>query len=98
MNRYPLFMNQIQSSNDFYPFSSIANFIFGGINNHIAHHLFPHISHYQYSKVNRILFDMLLKEDIIPNQTTYLGGIISHVKLLKIRGVEKEPVPRVSAL
>ena len=98
MNRYPLFMNQIQSSNDFYPFSSIANFIFRGINNHIAHHLFPHISHYQYSKVNRILFDMLLKEDIIPNQTTYLGGIISHVKLLKIRGVEKEPVPRVEAL
>jgi linoleoyl-CoA desaturase len=92
------FMNQIKSSNDFYPFSFIANFIFGGVNNHIAHHLFPHISHYHYPKVNRILYDRLLKENIIPNQTTYLGGIISHLKLLKIRGVEKELVPRVEAL
>jgi hypothetical protein len=40
---------------------------------------------------------MLLKEDIIPNQTIYLGGIISHLKLLKIRGVEKEPLPRCKA-
>jgi linoleoyl-CoA desaturase len=47
--------------------------------------------------VNRILYDSLLKENIIPNQTTYLGGIISHLKLLKIRGVEKEPVPSYEA-
>src|SRR5690606_11494255 len=36
------FMNQIKSSNDMHPFSETANFILGGFNNHIAHHLFPH--------------------------------------------------------
>ncbi|WP_339657202.1 fatty acid desaturase [uncultured Maribacter sp.] len=82
------FMNQIKSSNDFYPFSNVANFIFGGVNNHVAHHLFPHISHYHYPKLNRILYDTLLKNNIIPNQTTYLGGVISHLKLLKKRGVQ----------
>jgi len=80
------FMNQIKSSNDFYPFSNVANFIFGGVNNHVAHHLFPHISHYHYPKLNRILYGALLENNITPNQTTYLGGIISHLKLLKKEG------------
>src|SRR5660398_289973 len=35
------FMNQVKSSNDMHPFSKTANFILGGFNNHIAHHLFP---------------------------------------------------------
>lgn len=76
-------MNQIQSSNDMHPFSETANFILGGFNNHIAHHLFPNIHHIHYPKLNRILYDVLEKNNIIPNQTTYFGGIISHLKLLK---------------
>lgn len=82
------FMNQIKSSNDFYPFSNVANFIFGGVNNHVAHHLFPHISHYHYPKLNRILYSSLKENGIIPNQTSYIGGVISHLKLLKRRGIE----------
>jgi len=81
------FMNQIKSSNDFYPFSHTANFIFGGVNNHIAHHLFPHISHYHYPKVNKVLYQLLLENNITPNQTTYFGGVLSHLRLLKKRGV-----------
>jgi len=80
-------MNQIKSSNDFYPFSHTANFIFGGVNNHIAHHLFPHISHYHYPKVNKVLYQLLLENNITPNQTTYFGGVLSHLRLLKKRGV-----------
>jgi linoleoyl-CoA desaturase len=76
-------MNQVKSSNDMHPFSEIANFILGGFNNHIAHHLFPHYHHIHYPKLNRILYNVLLANNIQPNQTTYLGGIISHIKLLK---------------
>tara|TARA_B110000211_G_C14086515_1_gene556937 strand:- start:299 stop:1360 length:1062 start_codon:yes stop_codon:yes gene_type:complete len=82
------FMNQVESSNDFYPYSKIANFIFGGVNNHIAHHLFPHINHFHYPKVNRILYDVLKKNNITPNQSTYFGGVISHLRLLKLRGMQ----------
>ena len=46
-------MNQIKSSNDMHPFSETANFILGGFNNHIAHHLFPHYHHIYYPKLNR---------------------------------------------
>tara|TARA_Y100001954_G_scaffold45372_1_gene47237 strand:+ start:1327 stop:2382 length:1056 start_codon:yes stop_codon:yes gene_type:complete len=80
------FMNQIKSSNDFYPFSNIANFIFGGVNNHIAHHLYPHINHYYYPKVNKILFGRLRESGIEPNVSTYFGGIRSHLKHLKNMG------------
>lgn len=76
-------MNQIKSSNDMHPFSETANFILGGFNNHIAHHLFPHIHHIHYPKLNRILYRILLQHNIKPNQTSYWGGIISHLKLLK---------------
>lgn len=76
-------MNQIKSSNDMHPFSETANFILGGFNNHIAHHLFPHYHHIHYPKLNRILYDILTTNDIKPNQTTYWGGLVSHLRLLK---------------
>ena len=76
-------MNQIKSSNDMHPFSETANFILGGFNNHIAHHLFPHYHHIHYPKLNRILYDILMTNSIRPNQTTYFGGIVSHLKLLQ---------------
>ncbi len=76
-------MNQIRSSNDMHPFSEVANFILGGFNNHIAHHLFPHVHHIHYPKLNKILYDVLGQNDIEPNQTTYFGGVISHLMLLK---------------
>lgn len=78
--------NQIRSSNDFYPFSEFANFIFGGFNNHIAHHLFPHINHIYYPQLNRILYQVLLEKGFEPNQTTFFSGINSHLKHLKNMG------------
>jgi linoleoyl-CoA desaturase len=80
-------MNQVKSSNDMHPFSETANFILGGFNNHIAHHLFPHYHHVYYPKLNRILYEILIENDIRPNQTTYFGGLVSHLKLLKRMGV-----------
>lgn len=79
-------MNQIKSSNDMHPFSETANFILGGFNNHIAHHLFPHFHHIHYPKLNRILYKILNENNIKPNQTTYWGGIISHLRLLRRMG------------
>lgn len=79
-------MNQIKSSNDMHPFSETANFILGGFNNHIAHHLFPHFHHIHYPKLNKILYGILIENNIKPNQTSYWGGIVSHLRLLKRMG------------
>lgn len=79
-------MNQESSSNDMHPFSKTANFILGGFNNHIAHHLFPHIHHVHYPQVSRIIYRELREKGIQPNYTSYVGGIISHLKHLKQMG------------
>lgn len=79
-------MNQVKSSNDMHPFSEGANFLLGGFNNHIAHHLFPHVHHIHYPRLNKILYHILLQHNIQPNQTTYWGGITSHLRLLKRMG------------
>ena len=79
-------MNQVQSSNDMHPFSHFANFILGGFNNHIAHHLFPNIHHVHYPEINKVLYRVLRENGIEPNRTSYWGGIISHLRLLKKMG------------
>lgn len=79
-------MNQIRSSNDMHPFSQLANFILGGFNNHIAHHLFPHYHHIHYPAINKIVYQVLRDNHIEPNQTTYWGGVLSHLRLLKKMG------------
>ena len=79
--------NQLQSSNDFYPFSELANFIFGGFNNHMAHHLFPHINHINYPRLNKILYRILAEHNYQPNRTTFLGGVIAHLRHLKQMGI-----------
>lgn len=83
-------MNQIKSSNDMHPFSETANFILGGFNNHIAHHLFPHLHHIHYPKLNKILYSILRENNKQPNQTTYWGGLLSHLRLLKRMSKTKE--------
>lgn len=76
-------MNQVMSSNDMHPFSFTANFILGGFNNHVAHHLFPNIHHVHYPQLSRIIYKVLAEQGIVPNQTSYLGGIRSHLRLLR---------------
>lgn len=76
-------MNQVKSSNDMHPFSKTANFILGGFNNHIAHHLFPNVHHIYYPKMSVIIYRILRENRIEPNQTTYWEGIVSHMRLLK---------------
>ncbi|GAL85709.1 fatty acid desaturase [Sporocytophaga myxococcoides] len=85
-------MNQVKCSNDMHPHSNLANFIFGGFNNHIAHHLFPHIHHFYYPRLNKILYEVLLENGVRPNQTTYWGGILAHLRHLKNMSQDKRPI------
>lgn len=92
------FTNQVKSSNDFYPFSKTANFIFGGFNNHIAHHLFPHIHHIHYPSLNRILYRVLRAHGIEPNVTGFFSGALSHLRHLKKMGRKKDATENDASL
>jgi linoleoyl-CoA desaturase len=78
--------NQVLSSNDIHPFSWLANFIFGGFNNHIAHHLFPGVHHFYYRKMNKVIYKEIHQKGWRVSQTSFFGGIVSHVRLLKELG------------
>jgi len=88
-------MNQVKSSNDMHPFSKTANFIFGGFNNHIAHHLFPHVHHVYYPELSKLLYRKLEEHGTTPNETTYFGGIISHLRFLKKMNREEKSSVRL---
>lgn len=79
--------NQIESSNDFHPFSFYANFLFGGFNNHIAHHLFPHLPHPYYPAISRAIYPIIEANRIRANHNTYWGGIAAHFRHLKNLGI-----------
>jgi linoleoyl-CoA desaturase len=76
-------MNQIESSNDIHPFSPSVNFLLGGFNNHIAHHLFPQVHHIVYPEINQKIYRILNNRGIYPHYTSYFGGIWAHFKLLR---------------
>jgi linoleoyl-CoA desaturase len=82
-------MHQVQSSNDFHPFSPTANYIFGGFNCHVAHHLFPNVCHVHYPAISQIVYKNLLQNGIVPNKTTFAGGVVSHIRVLKNMGTAK---------
>jgi len=82
--------NQVRSSNDFYPFSAAANFLYGGFNNHIAHHLFPHVHHVHYPELSRILYRELAAAGLKANSTGYFSGIRSHLQHLRNCGRERQ--------
>ena len=90
-------MNQITSSNDFYPFSRTANFIFGGFNNHVAHHLFPQTPHIYYPEISKIVYSILESKDIHPSQTSYFGGIRSHLKFMFLLGNQQGEKTAITA-
>jgi len=78
--------NQIKSSNDIWPHSKLANFFFGGFNNHIAHHLFPTVHHYYYQKINQKLYPLLSENGYHLQHGSYWQGLYKHLRLLYLRG------------
>ncbi len=78
--------HQINTTIDFNPNSKFANFIFGGFNIHIAHHLLPEVSHVHYPKLTRIIKDTL-EEHNLPwyKSFSFFDGVRSH--LIHLRNI-----------
>ena len=87
---YSYAQHQLETSLDYYPSSSFANFIFGGFNAHAAHHLFPNVPHTLYPKISAIIEPIALEYGYTYNKLTLPKAILSHFKFLKMMGVPKE--------
>lgn len=77
--------HQIITTVDFNEESKLANFIFGGFNNHVAHHLFPEISHIHYPVITRIIKKTLQENKLDWYKSfSFFYGVRSHLQHLKI--------------
>lgn len=80
---------QTHTSADFATENRLANFLFGGLNFQIEHHLFPQVCHTHYPKIAPIV-KQTAKEHGLPylEHKTFWGAIKSHQRVLKRFGKE----------
>ncbi len=85
--------HQIVTTIDFNENSRVANFIFGGFNLHVAHHVFPEINHTHYPALTKIIKDVLTENNLDWYKSfSFFEGCRSHIQHLK-RVVATTPIP-----
>lgn len=79
-------MYQITETKDFSPDSKVANFLFGGFNHHVAHHLFPTVAHTYYPAITPIIKEYAAKYNLPYRSYPLSEAVRSHFMLLKKSG------------
>ncbi len=76
--------HQVLSVIDFATSNWFLNFLFGGFNHHISHHLFPNINHIHVTKITPIIKETALAYGLPYNhENSFFNAYLSHIKLLK---------------
>ncbi|TAF32268.1 MAG: acyl-CoA desaturase [Cytophagales bacterium] len=80
-------VHQLYTTADFAQKNSFLNFIAGGLNFQIEHHLFPHICHVHYASLSRIVENTAREFDLpYINNPTFGSALSSHLSFLKKMG------------
>lgn len=72
-----------KNTTDYARKSKLANWLFGGLNTHLVHHLFPGICHVHYIPMSEILKTTAEEYHLIYHELTMGQAIVSHYRLLK---------------
>ncbi|MBL4654413.1 MAG: acyl-CoA desaturase [Bacteroidia bacterium] len=75
--------HELEATIDFAPTSRIIHWITGGLNTHVAHHLFPKMCHCHYYEITPIIKEYCLANGYSYRQESLKGAIVSHFKYLK---------------
>ncbi|MEJ7739457.1 MAG: fatty acid desaturase [Chitinophagaceae bacterium] len=84
------FTHNLDTTTDFARKSVVINWIFGGFNTHVIHHLFPNICHAHYIPLSQILKDTMDEFGFKYKETTLWGAVLSHYNFLKNMGKGKQ--------
>lgn len=77
-------IHQLYTTANFARKSHIANFLFGGLNFQIEHHLFPQICHIHYRPISDIVRQTALEYSLPYHEyPTMFGAIKSHLRLMQ---------------
>jgi linoleoyl-CoA desaturase len=82
-------VHQMQTTANFARKSALANFLCGGLNMQIEHHLFPRICHIHYAAISDIV-KQTAEEFGVPyfENPTFVAALKSHYRMLKKLGKE----------
>jgi linoleoyl-CoA desaturase len=88
----PWAIHILESTSDFNTQSRMLNFLFGGLNTHVAHHLFPQYAHVHYPAISKIIREVAAEQGLpyVENKSMWVAAW-SHIKYLKYLG-NKEPI------
>lgn len=79
--------HQVITTSDFATHSPIVNFLFGGFNHHVIHHLFPRINHVHYPNLTPLLVETAAEFGLPYScEPKIARSVVSHWKLLKAQG------------
>lgn len=78
--------HQLSSTLDFASKSHVANFLFGGFNTNVVHHLFPKVCHIHHVQLASMLEARAAEFNIPYHSTSFMNAIRSHFKALKRLG------------
>jgi len=67
--------------------SRLLHWISGGLNTHLAHHLYPKICHCHYYDITRIIKEHCKEKDIRYPHHNFTDAIISHFRFLKKQAI-----------
>lgn len=83
---------QMHTTANFAIKNRVVNYLFGGLNFQIEHHLFPKVCHVHYPKISQIVKETA-KDHNLPyiEHQTFFGAIGSHIRFLKKYGREQVP-------
>jgi len=86
--------HQLATTSNFAVDSWIANFLFGGLNFQVEHHIFPHVCHMHLRKIAPIVRETA-KEFGLPyhENPTFFAAVASHFKTLKKLGQVEQQCP-----
>lgn len=72
-----------KNTTDYSRNSKLANLLFGGLNTHLVHHLFPKICHVHYIALSEILKKTAQEFNLEYREVSMAGALASHFRLLQ---------------
>ena len=79
---------QGETTIDFAPYNWFVTQMYGGLNCHLAHHLWPNIASCHYAAMYRHLVSYSPPEFLIPKDVSILQLLASHFRFLRRMGTE----------
>jgi len=105
MNEFPLpdengmmkddwYRHQFETTTNFSPKSKLINWLIGGLNYQVEHHVLPDVCHIHYKKLSKIVAETA-KEFGMPyhSEKSIYRAILDHIKMLRKLGKKPTASP-----